>query len=458
MSRNSDLPETDYLMLCRRPVAADVLLRARVTLLDWLGCIIAARHTDVARAMGRTCRCHDGDVLRAGLVSTGVDAQQAALLLGTLGNVLEMDDLHRASILHPGDTVGAATLAVGLRQDVTGAAMLAALTRGYEAAIRIGRVAASGGYTTFYNSGTCGVFGAALAAADLMAPAETVAETVMADALGQAGMMAAGIWQCRLEPTFSKQLATAHAARAGVFAAELAATGFPGARAILTGPMGFFASFYPGGDRTHLAAPGDWALLEMSFKPFAACRHTHPAISAALDLRGSDSPALPERVDVQTYRAAIDFCDAPVPTTPDQARFSLQHAVAVALSRGAPAIADFEADALSAPDIAALRARVRLQVDPGLDAAFPQSYGARVRLTDGDGSQRETVCPAAWGDPENPMSETVLIDKFRANAAYGRLTPAQADAILQAVMVLPEAPDLSVLKIAFAAAFAPDLE
>ena len=454
MSNSSDLPEADFLTLCRRPVAMDVLSRARFTLLDWLGCIIAARHADVARAMGRACRCREDDVLRAGLASPDIDAQQAALLLGTLGNVLEMDDLHRASILHPGDAVGAATLAVGLRRDVSGAALLAALVRGYEAAIRIGRVAASGGYTTFYNSGTCGVFGAAVAATDLTTPAEPV----MADALGQAGMMAAGIWQCRLEPTFSKQLATAHAARAGVFAADLAATGFPGARAILTGPMGFFASFYPGGDRTHLTAPGDWALLEMSFKPFAACRHVHPAISAALDLRGAGLSGPPERVDIHTYRAAIDFCDAPAPTTPDEARFSLQHAVAVALIKGAPAIADFAPDALNAPDIAALRARIRLRVDPDLDAAFPRSYGARLCLTDGDGSERETVCPAAWGDPENPMSETDLIDKFHANAAHGRLTPAQAAAIVQAVMALPEAADLSALKTAFTAAFAPDLE
>lgn len=459
MSKDGDRPETEFLTLCRRPVAVDVLLRARFTLLDWLGCIIAARHADVARAMGRTGRCREGDVLRAGLASPDVDAQQAALLLGTLGNVLEMDDLHRASILHPGDTVGAAALAVGLRRDVTGAALLTALTRGYEAAIRIGRVAASGGYTTFYNSGTCGVFGAAIAAVDLATADLTAsAETVMADALGQAGMMAAGIWQCRLEPTFSKQLATAHAARAGVFAAELAATGFPGARAILTGPMGFFASFYPEGDRTHLTAPGDWAILEMSFKPFAACRHVHPAISAALDLRGAGLSGLPERVDIHTYRAAIDFCDGPVPTTPDEARFSLQHAVAVALIKGAPAIADFAADALNAPDITAFRARIRLRVDPDLDAAFPRSYGARLRLTDGDGSERETVCPAAWGDPENPMSETDLTDKFHANAAYGQLTPDQATAIVRAVMALPEAPDLSALKTAFTTAFVPDLE
>ena len=399
--------------------------------------------------MAHAHRVSDRDIVRAGLSSTQYDAQSAALLLGTLGNVLEMDDLHRASILHPGDTVAAATLAVGLRQACTGSELLAALTHGYEAAIRIGRVAASGGYTSFYNSSTCGVFGSAVAAADLLG----ADEDRLADALGQAGMMASGIWQCRLEPTFSKQLATAHAARSGVLAADLAVAGFPGARAILTGPMGFFKSYYPEADPAQLTAPSDWALLEMSFKPFPACRHTHPAISAALDLR--DFAKTPRRIIVETSRAALDFCDAPHPTTPEEARFSLQHAVAVALTKGAPAIADFELDALHDPDLTALRARIQLEIAPDLDAAFPQRYGARIRIQAEDGALRGKTCPAAWGDPENPMQEPAIIAKFRANAAYGELAYPQAERILQAILALPEAPDLSALQSAFDATFTP---
>lgn len=454
MSNTTQLSETDLIRLCQRDIASEVLVRARFTLLDWMGCVIAARRSDVARAMERACDLQGRDLLGASLVSGDVDAQQAALMLGTLGSVFEMDDLHRASILHPGDAVVAATLATGLRRDCTGPALLAALTRGYEGAIRIGRVAASGGYTSFYNSGTCGVFGAAIAAADLKTPDGAV----MADAIGQAGMMAAGIWQCRLEPTFSKQLATAHAARAGVLAAELAVSGFPGARAILTGPMGFFQSYYPASDISRLTEPGDWALLEMSFKPFAACRHTHPAISAALTLQERIKGAVPEDIVIQTYRAAIDFCDAPMPTTATEARFSLQHAVAIALAKGAPEIADFEPDKLNQPTVAALRARIRLEVDPDLDATFPEGYGARVRLKTTDGLIHTETCPAAWGDPENPMSDADIIAKFRANATYGDLTPRAADGILNAIMDLPNAPDLSALQAALDFAFTPKPE
>lgn len=454
MDQQVSRPESEMIAICQRPVAPEVVLRARLNLMDWLGCITAARHAPVARAMAQTLPGAAPDLLRAGLASTRLCAQDAALALGTLGNVLEMDDLHRASILHAGDVICAAALAVALRRQASGATLLSAIARGYEAAIRIGTAAAAGGYTPFYNSGTCGVFGAAIACADLLA----LDADGMADALGQAGMQAAGIWQCRLEPTFSKQLATAHAARAGVFAAQLAAAGFPGARAILSGPMGFLASYYPEADRAALTAPQGWAILDISFKPYPACRHTHPAISAMVSLRGGMGLEAVRRIDVHTYRAAIDFCDQPRPETADAARFSVQHAVAVACLKGPPAISDFEARALQDGPTAALRGKVRLHVDDAIDAAFPGDYGARVGVTLQDGTLRQAICPAAWGDPENPMSDAEIIAKFRANAAHGGVALQAADRLVEVLMDLPHADDLTALQSALTHAFSPKAE
>ena len=454
MDKKTIDPESELIRICRRSVATSIVLRARFTLLDWMGCVIAARHTPVAQAMARARGVIDNNLLHMGLISSKVDPQSAALALGTLGNVLEMDDLHRASILHPGDATCAAACAVALRQPTSGAALLSALARGYEAAIRIGKVAATGGYASFYNSGTCGVFGAAIATADL----KCLDSEEMADALGQAGMQAAGIWQCRLEPTFSKQLACAHAARAGVFSAELAAAGFSGARAILTGNMGFFASYYPRADEGALTAPGDWAISEMSFKPFAACRHTHPAISAMLELRQKNLSSAVKCIDVYTYQAALDFCDQPAPQTSEEARFSIQHAVVMALLKGAPTISDFDGPALNEPAVVFLRARVHLHVDVAHDDAFPRDYGARLRVTLQDGQMHEAICPTAWGDPDNPMSEADLIAKFRANAIHGGLAINAADGIIRAVLDLPDAQDLSALQTALKIALPPELE
>lgn len=455
MSLKTPLDKSKLIEICRRPVPQDMAARARFSLLDWIGCSLAARHapaaTSMALARAEATGGTDSDLWSIGVLSAQTDAQGAALAFGTLGNVLEMDDLHRAAILHPGNTTCAAALGVGLHNSTSnptsGTTLLNAIVRGYEAAIRIGTAAAAGGYAPFYNSGTCGIFGAAIACADL----KGLDADAMADALGQAGMQAAGIWQCRLEPTFSKQLACAHAARAGVFSAELAAVGFRGARAILTGEFGFFASYYPRADRSALTAPGDWAITQMSFKPFAACRHTHPAISACLGIRQENTNINVESIDIYTYHSALDFCNAPAPTTPDAARFSLQHAVATTWLRGAPAISDFEGSALKDPEIMALRSRVSLHRDANCDAAFPQAYGARVCVTLRDGRTRSAECPAAWGDPENPMSQADLIAKFRANAAHGDVDPRRASAIIEAVLKLPDAKDLTALNAALEA-------
>ena len=295
----------------------------------------------------------------------------------------------------------------------------------------------------FYNSATCGVFGAALAAADL----EGLDADGMADALGQAGMQAAGTWQCRLEPTFSKPLACAHAARAGVFSAELAAAGFPGARHILTGPLGFFASYYPEADPSTLLADPDanWAIWQVSFKPFPACRHTHPAISAALQLAAVARVDEIAQVDIHTYQAALDFCDQATPFSPDSARFSLQHTVATALVKGTLHISDADSAVVNHPEMAALRRKIFLHLDSAINAAFPAQYGARLVLTMADGAVHERSCPAAWGDPENPMSDIDLVAKFKRNADYGGVTATGTDALAKAVLDLPHASDLSGL-------------
>ena len=149
-------------------------------------------------------------------------------------------------------------------------------------------------------------------------------------------MQASGVWQCRVEPTHSKQLAAARAAQSGVIAADLAKLGLAGPRQILEGTHGFFAAACPGAAPERAAADADapWKMLETSFKPWPACRHAHPVIEAALGVRhGLDAGAV-AGIDIFTYREAVEFCDKPTPESADEARFSLQHCAAVALVKG----------------------------------------------------------------------------------------------------------------------------
>lgn len=225
---------------------------------------------------------------------------------------------------------------------------------------------------------------------------------------------------CKLEPTFSIQMGNA-----SVLPADLVAVGFPGAQNILTGPLGFSASHSP--KAGHRAATGDeggdWAILEIGFKPFAACRHTHPAIGAALTIAQTVSAADIARIDAYPDQATQKFCDRPVCSTPDDTRFSPQHAVAAAFVKDVPGGArGVEQNMLSVePDEAAkttLRTRlIRFQpeiVAPNFvlhddrEAVYPIS-GKLVNGCDASGAQgTEFAAPSCAcrppGTPHGPFT------------------------------------------------------
>lgn len=439
----------DLSHICSRPTHRADHARASLHLLDWIGCIVAARHSNAGRVLARYAGQAGDDPLRGWVGMAATAPEQAALIVGGLGNVLEMDDLHRASILHAGDTVCAAALSCGFGARPTGAALLGAITAGYDAAIRVALPVAQGGYTNWYTSSVCGVFGAAMAVARL----HGLDENQRADALCQAGLMAAGIWQVRLDPGTGKQIATAQAAAAGLRAARLAGAGAQGPARIFEGDMGLYATYFPGVDPAQITQdPGaPWHLHDVSFKPWPACRHTHPAIAAALAARGQVTTPI-NQVTLETYRAALDLCDAPKPETDHAARFSLQHAVAVALATGDAQLADFGSEARGDPKITALRARVQVHEDPAASAAFPARYSARIRLSLEGGAVIEQFAPHAPGDPEAPLSQNSLDLKFRRNMAHGGVSADAATAVHRAVMALPDAPDLAPLATALSGA------
>lgn len=443
---------TELVEICDGPAEMQDLERACIHLLDWVGIVLATRGSAPARAFGAAAGL-PGDAL-SGL--TTKTPEPAAFALGALGSLLEMDDLHRRSILHAGDVVCPAALVAARDAGCSGPELLRALLAGYDVALRLGIVAASGGYTAWYNSSVCGVFGAAMAASRAMG----LGPELQAHALGHAGMQAGGLWQCRLEHGHAKQLATGHAARAGVTAARAAQAGLAAPLEILEGPLGLFSTLYPQADLQSITetSQSTWLLHDVSLKPWSACRHTHPAIAAALDLRASLTRP-PRTIEVATYAAALEFCDRPLPRTAHEARFSLQYCVAVALAEGAPTRSDFEDPALrERPEIAALRGLVTLAEDPAMSARFPGEYAARVSVTDGRGETWTIETPHAPGDPEAPLSPIEIETKFLANCRDGGVYETGAMALRDAILSLPQSTTLQDLNAALTRAVSTDIK
>ena len=400
--------------LVSRPVNSESLQRARLHLLDWLGCAVAGAWEPVGKIL---------------LDDMGGDALSRAFAWGGLGNVLEMDDVDKRALLHPGPTIIPAALAIAFETKASMSDLLESVVRGYEATIRLGRAVGPGHYALFHSTGTCGAIGAATAGASLLGLSKAESAHAMALAISQS----AGLWHTRHDPqSMGKQLHTAAAARAGAHAARLAAQGFTGPLEILEGTQGFFEAVCPGGDpRDILASPdANWGIFDVSFKPWPACRHAHAVIDAALELKTELAGcSTPNRIEVRTYGDALKFCDNPDPKSVIEAKFSLQHAVAVVMLRGEPKLEHFDLATIVADDIRDLREAVTVAVSDKYDSVYPAHFGAELEC---DGTVVRV--PDALGDPENPVSDQQIEDKARMLMSAGGLSNAVSETLIRLVL------------------------
>lgn len=215
--------------------------RAALHVLDWLGCAYGAFVvSDFLFASKSPIVGHlqPYSVIGGGSTSHWFDALQHN---ASLGNVLEMDDLHRGSILHPGPVIIPAAIAAAQHltatsgRVVSGAQLLDAIVRGYEVTIRIGRALGPTHYRFYHNTSTCGAFGAAAAAASILG----ASAQQMTWALANAGSRTGGLWQMRFEATDTKSLHNVMAAQTGLQAALLAMQGVRGPASLLEGVAGY---------------------------------------------------------------------------------------------------------------------------------------------------------------------------------------------------------------------------
>jgi 2-methylcitrate dehydratase PrpD len=328
-------------------------------------------------------------------------------LFGALVHVLELDDLHRESVTHPACAVIPAAWSAARGASADGESFLTAVLHGYEAVCRIGNAVGPAHYRIWHNTGTCGPFGAAFAAATL---ANLDAEQTVW-ALGNAGTQAAGLWQFLEEGAMSKHLHAGRAAESGLVAAELAALGFTGPARILEGAKGFFAAACPDArpERVLAEPDGPWQLALTSIKPWPSCRHTHPAVDAALELHEAIGGARIVRVCIETYRAALDLCDNATPNSEYEAKFSLHHCAAAALTDGALGLDSFDAAARSR--LSDLSRRAEVGIDAAIDSAYPDRWGARVRVETSRGDALVAERANCKGDPESPLSREEMCAK-----------------------------------------------
>ena len=400
-----------------QPVPAEVLHHAKRAVIDWYAALlpgaVAAPATLLEKALadnldrGRATLAH-------GRKST---ARTAALINATAAHTMEVDDIFRDAIYHPGAPTIATALAVAQETGASGEEFLRGVIAGYEISTRIGKAMGRAHYRYWHNTGTIGSFGAAAAAATIYG----LDAKRYAHALATVATFAAGLQQAFRMDSMSKPLHAGHAAEAGLLAALAAREGVTGSLDVIEGESGFGRAMSDGPDwEKALATLGtDFHITQMTFKNHACCGHTFAAIDGALELqrRMSVSAADIARVLVGTYRAALDVAGYEQPATPAEARFSLKYVVATALTHGSVRLAAFEPERMADAATRALMQKIELSVDAELDAGFPGRRAARIAIETKDGRRDEYLQPTRKGDPDMPLSDVELEHKFLELAA-----------------------------------------
>jgi 2-methylcitrate dehydratase PrpD len=414
-------------------VPPDVQHTAARCLLDLCGTLIAGRATELSRIVrGVAAAVYGGDEATLLLDGRRTSAPGAALANGMTIDAMDMHDGYRPSKGHAGVNVFPAALAMGEVAGWRGEDFMAALVIGYEVALRAG-VALHQIASDYHTSGAWGALGAAAVTARALGLDST--QTRHALGIAEYHGPRSPMMRCIDHPTMLKD-GSGWGSMTGVLAGRLAATGFTGAPA-LTVEGDDVAAVWADLGRA-------WLMRDLYFKPYACCRWAQPAVEGALSLAAEHhlAPTDIARIVVHTFEAATHLAVAR-PANTEQAQYSLPYPVAAALVSGdgrldpeqmmAPRI--FDATVLRLAD------RVTMAVDGSLEARFPAEALARVAIYGVDGSRFESGICGARGDPDDPLSDAELTDKFNRLASV-HLAADRVDALREACWGCAELDDV----------------
>lgn len=387
---------------------------ARRAVVDWFAALIAGSASPPATLLLDALADEIGHGRATLYCGHGLKApvRTAALINAAGSHIVEFDDIFRDAAYHPGSPTIAAALAAAQSTGADGEAFLRAVIVGYEISTRIGVAVQPAHYKYWHTTGTIGTFGAAAAVATIL----KLDATQIAHALANATTFAAGLQQAYLSEAMSKPMHAGHAAEAGALAALGAGKGVTGSLDILEGRIGFGVAMSRDVDwSVATAGLGEtYNITAVTFKNHGACGHTFAPIDGTLTLKKAHgfSAGDVDRVTVATYKPGVDITNRHNVETAFDARFSTPFTVATALLHGSVRLDAFAPERIADPAIRALSDRIDMVVDPGLDAEFPGRRAARVSVALKDGRRFEHYQPTRKGDPDAPLTDDELVEKY----------------------------------------------
>jgi 2-methylcitrate dehydratase PrpD len=388
-------------------IPTNVKKEATRTLLNWVGCAVGGSQQEAPTRAVKALRLLSGPA-KANLLGRKerFDILNAALINGISSHVLDYDDTHLKTIIHPAGPVASAIMALAQQQFVSGRDFMNALVIGCEIECRIGNAVYPDHYAKGWHiTGTTGMFGAAAAAGRLLG----LDETQMTHALGIAASQPVG-----LKVQFGSDTKSFHpgkAAQNGLLAALLAQQGFTASSVAIEGFDGWGQASSTKQDWNEVTQElgQRYEIGLNTYKPFACGIVAHPAIDAAIQLQRAHrfSPDTIESVTVKVHPLVLNLMGKTQPRTGLEGKFSIYHAIAVALVTARGGNQAFSDAAVLNPTVIAVRQKINVIVDNAI-----QADQVDMSLTLTSGQQMNQFIEHAVGSQLHPMSDEQLEEKF----------------------------------------------
>jgi 2-methylcitrate dehydratase PrpD len=347
-------------------------------------------------------------VIGAGRRAAALDA---ALLNGTAGTWLELDEGNLFAKGHPGIQVVPAAIALAQEIGARGADLLAAVALGYEVSARISRAANT--RLSIHPHGTYGVIGAAVAAGRLRGfDAKQMLELLNVSAT----MGMATSRQTLLDGATVRNIFTGHSGYMGLTAVRLVECGFTGEIDGVGNIYGKVLSDTFDRDKVVEGLGSEWLIAQSYFKLHPIGRYGHSAVDALEDLlarvpRGKLGAEDVERIEVRTYMLAALLAEKRIVSS-FGARFSIPFALASILHHGKSGLGSFDDAAVASAEVQSLAQRVDLQEDKAHTARYPQETPCELKIVMKDGTVHSGSCNVMKGEPSNPHKPEDLKGKF----------------------------------------------
>ncbi len=387
----------------------NVVHQAKRCLWDLIATAVAGSETPLHSVIMRFATRHfvGSEHFRAqSLLGSGPLSPIGAALVGaTCIDSVDCHDGHRKTKGHVGCAVLPSLISVAeaTANDLSGKELLRLLTIGYEIGTRCG-IALHNSVADYHTSGAWNAITCAALSSHLLGLDQSRTEHALgiAEYHGPRSQMMRNIDY----PTMLKD-GSGWGAMAGVSAAYLAQDGFTGAPAISVVGDDVASTWEDLGSR--------FEILQQYFKAYPVCRWAQPAIAAVLELRSSfefDYTQI-SQIDITSFHEASRLFDG-IPTDTEQAQYAISFPIAAALIRGTITTEEILESGLSDPDLLNLTNRINLHESDEFNAKFPAERWAKVGITLDNGEVLQSPPCEARGDPNNPLSDTELVEKYHA--------------------------------------------